>query len=342
MGVVRRRSGATWIDAVTQERIGGAWVNATTTTRSGGSWTTPPPPPPPGSRPFFQTAHWLWNPIPTSPVLHATSATWSSALAIGAHVCNLSQFGSTLIPPTAITPTTPRYDVTFTQPWGSDPFGSFLMPIPEGTPIPPGSDGHVCCLDPTTGQSFSLWQAVRVGPLAWRASWGGRGPINGDGIDTVGGSTAGNLARYAGVVGIAELQAAVAANTGLNHALFFSSNMSGSGFVYPCKKSDGNSSTNPPEGTRVQLDPAVNVNTLPGITAGEKVIAKTLQTHGAYLADSGGARMAFIFEYRTNGLSLYSALGLPNDYFNLTHIPWSGLRVLRHWNGLATLSGING
>ena len=124
--------------------------------------------------------------------------------------------------------------------------------------------------------------------------------LNGSAVDQSGSSTGTNISRYAGLVTAAEFRRAIAANSGLNHALFVSSDIAGSRFVPPATKSDGvnhaHVAESIPEGMRIQLDPAIDINAIPGITPAEKVIAKTLQTYGAYVGDQGGARMAFSFE----------------------------------------------
>ncbi|BBX70986.1 carbohydrate-binding domain-containing protein [Mycolicibacterium psychrotolerans] len=322
------------------------------TVMASGSTVQPPPPtttpPSSGTPSFFQQADWLWTKIPSNPVLATNSATWVSYLsaADANQGANLYEYGVTLIPASAITSGTPRYDVKFTKPWGSDPFGSYTVPIPLGTKLPAGTDSHLAVLDPISGKAFGLWQAkFDSATNTWSASWGGITELNGNGIDQKGtGSTATELARYAGVVTAAEFSAAIAANTGLNHALFFATDIAGPGYVYPAGNSDGQNwagvAVPMPEGYRVQLDPSINVDAIPGITPGEKVIAKTLQTYGAYAGDIGGARMSFSFEAvpgatSSNPGSVWVNAGLTWDYYDMNHIPWSKLAVLKNWNGTA-------
>ncbi len=177
---------------------------------------------------YFPGADWLWKPIGTNPALAADSATWVRYLseADSEHVAELYREGTTLVPSTAVIGSTPRYDITFTQPWGSDPFGDHRVPIPRRTHVPQyeGGDGHLAIQDPDTGQVFGLWQA-NYDAVAnnWTAAWGGMTPIDGDGVDTSGSATATNLSRYAGVVTAAEMTAAISRRqraeprTGLRH-----------------------------------------------------------------------------------------------------------------------------
>ncbi len=254
------------------------------------------------------------------------------------HVADLYAYGVTLVSGSSITTSTPRYRVTFTEKWGANPFGSYSVPIPKGTPIPPGSDGQIAILDPKTGQVFGIWQAKYNSKTnTWSGSWGGMTPINGNGIDTSGSATATGISRYAGVITTAEFSAAIAANTGLNHALVVSSNIAGPGFVGPAIKSDGTNlagvAVPMPEGYRIQLDPSIDVDAIPGITPAEKVIAKTLQTYGAYVVDQGNSALAFIFQTvpgatSSNPGAAYTSAGLAWDYADMPDIPWSALRVL--------------
>lgn len=302
-------------------------------------------PAPPGNaeeqtRPYFQDADWLWDPIDVDAATAANSATWVNYFTAAGkqHVANLYQFGVTLINTSAITASTPRYDVKFTKAWGSDPFGTSTVAIPKGTKIPAGSDGQIAVLDPIAGKAFGIWQAkYNATSDTWSGSWGGSTDLNGNGVDSLGSTTATGISRYAGVVTAAEFSAAVASNTAINHALVFSTDIAASTFVGPAIKSDGTNialvATPIPEGYRIQLDPTINIDAIAGMSAGEKVIAKTLQTYGAYVVDQGGARMAFAFEVvpgstATNPGSVYTSAGLSWDYYDMDDIPWASLRVL--------------
>ncbi len=82
------------------------------------------------------------------------------------------------------------------------------------------------------------------------------------------------------------------------------------------------------EGARIQLDPSINVDAIPGITAGEKIVAHALQTYGAYCKDTGGSRLAFGFEDPLGKSNPYPSLGFAWDYYGMPHVPWNHLRVV--------------
>lgn len=309
----------------------------------------------PSTRPYLSAASWLWDPIPASPVLDANSATWAGQLATGDHTASLYDYSATVILPGQVASSTPRYTVPMSRvpEWGPHPFGTDTVPIPNGTTAPPmvttygdPGDGHLVVADPINGKVYGLWQAVKSGSN-WSASYGGVTSLQGDGRDTAGSSTGAGLCRLAGVIRLEEMVAAAAANTGLGHTIVVSSDLAGPASRFPAVKSDGENwrgvATPIPEGTRFQLNPSVNVDAISGITAAEKVIAKTLQTHGGIIGDQGGAAMGFIFEKAPDANTgwagfpgaTYEQLGLGWDYFNMEHIPWSSLRVLKNWNGAA-------
>ena len=294
------------------------------------------------ARPYFTAADWLWQPIPADPALDPRSADMVTNLRQGAHVANMREFGVTLRGPAEVTRDTPRYRVRFSRvdDWGADPFGADTMPVPDGTPVPPGSDAHVAVADPARGTVYSLWQA-RSADGRWSASWGAKVPLRGDGRETYGAASTGSrLSRLAGVVRASEIAAGH-----IPHALFFSTDVAApeSDHRYPSCRSDGQNMAGVavpvPEGARIQLDPAVDLTAIRGITPLELTVGRALQTYGAYCGDNGNARMGFLFEYEDGDSPgdspgpTYRAAGATWDYFDLYMLPWDRLRVLRTWNG---------
>jgi hypothetical protein len=284
-------------------------------------------------RPYYKQADWLWDPIPADPVLDPDSAAVGAALGTGVQVANLKAFATTLRT-VGKNSDIPRYDVEFkyTGEWGPDPFGDARPPIPINTPLPTGSDKHLAIMDKATGMTFNMWMAKPT-PTGWKAGWGAMAPIDGDGRETMGGSSTGSgLARFGAVVRAKEIT-----DGEIPHALFFSTDMAAETVLrYPAVKTDGsNDSGSPvtiPEGARVQLDPAIDLAAIPGITPFELTVGRALQRYGAYCGDNGGARMAFIFEYVPK-LKPYKQAGADGDYYNMPHLPWDELRVLRQSDG---------
>lgn len=286
--------------------------------------------------PEFNSASWLWNAVSSGAVLNTNSAAWATAISGGQHIFDINAYSVSVVEASQVTAGTPRYTIQITNSpaWGPSPFGTYQVPIPLGTPVPPGSDGHLVVIDPVTNMVFGLWQAkYNATSNTWSASWGGMTSLTGNGIDSSGSATATGFSRLAGIVTADEFSAAAANNTGLNHALFFSSSFAANSYVYPAVKSDAMAATPLiPQGTRFILDPSINVDAIPGITAGEKVIAKTLQTYGGYIGDAGGAPLALIGQLDP-GNAAYTGAGIAWDYYNMNHIPWTSLEFLATWNG---------
>lgn len=340
------------------------------------------------SRDYFQEASWMWDKIPANPVLDADSATISHYLTgadvgDGASGVSWGYYGNAIVHPWQITPSTPRYQVqllinTLHPDWGFDDtiLDPYMVPIPMGTQVPPGSDRHLCIMDPTQGKVFSFWQMNYNSTTdTWAATYGSVADFYGDGRDFVGSSTATNLSRAAGTIRLSELTAGE-----IPHAIFVASNMCRPGagwvspsnpggpppFVYPAQKSDGRNLASVPvqytvvEGTRLQLNPALDLAAIPGITPAELTIGTAWQRYGAYVGDQGGSPSPptvgagqvelwqgqdwtpYNEEVNTNP-SFYPpipppllAVGIQWDYFDLTNIPWRGnVRVLKKWDGSA-------
>jgi hypothetical protein len=221
----------------------------------------------------------------------------------------------------------PLNTVSCSEPWGT--CGLSLQPIAIPALASPagGSDGSMVVINGDTGYDF--WRASRTSASSWSAAWGTRFSLSGSG--TGDGATGAGVPLLAGLPRLSEMEAGA-----IHHALgFITENTCAGTYRYPASKTDGSSGQSNciPEGARIQLDPSINVDAIPGINAGERIVAKALQTYGAYCKDTGGAHLAFGFQDPVDQPNPYPALGFAWDYYDMPHIPWNRLRVLAQWNG---------
>ncbi|WP_395729530.1 hypothetical protein [Nakamurella sp.] len=282
------------------------------------------------SRPFADTSP-LNVPVVGAPMIDPNSpAMVARAARAGLGYANLVEFG---IPVYEATPSTPRQSVRCTiTDWGPCPFGGGPRPIPVDAKPSAGSDGAMVVVDRTTGTIDEYWQAAPAS-TGWTTSWGAINSMSGSGWG--GGSTGAGASRLAGVVRVAEIQAGV-----IPHALVVQTDtVCATTFRPPALKTDGDSTRSDciPEGARLQLDPAIDVAAIPGITPGERAVARALQVYGAYLIDRAGTSLAVSFEVApdasaTGPGSVYTSAGFGWDYDGMPHIPWNRLRVLQAWD----------
>ncbi len=262
-------------------------------------------------------------PIPANPDIDPKSAGMLAPLTGGTCcIANLYAYG---IPIYHATWSDPLYNVNCTKPWGPCPFDHPVR-VPAGAAPHTGSDKAMVIIDWTNNTSYEFWLVTSIGNGQINTGWGGYTDIHGTGNGV--NSTGAEISRIAGVVRTHEI-----ANGHIPHPLVFSTTTSCDvEFRWPATKTDG-WSTDPyclPEGARIQLDPSINVDAIPGISAGEKTVAKALQTYGAYNIDNGGAPMAFSFETPT-GSDPYPGAGFGWDWYYMSKIPWGSMRVLSDW-----------
>lgn len=328
----------------TSARVNSAKVSALEILRKN---TTPPPtatvPPPTTSTPTpsgtaafgigwgrpWAPATPYNQPIPANPVLDAGSQAMVAQMSrTGRATANLYDYADPVFDADAASPT---YSVMCLKPWGTCDLATKPIRIPADARPTPGTDGRMIIVDWVRRESCDFWQARKTATGGWEASWGTCAPIDGDGRGPRGGATGAGINALAGVVRTYEMRQGK-----VDHALSLATDNSCTRvFRYPATKTDGASSRTDciPEGARIQLDPTINVDAIPGITQGEKVVAKALQTYGAYNRDNAGSPMAFAFESPIGESDPYPAVGFAWDYYNMPHIPWHRLRVLRQWDG---------
>jgi hypothetical protein len=160
------------------------------------------------------------------------------------------------------------------------------VPIPRDARPDPSLDAHLTVIDREENCEYDLYGAHRSAD-GWHAVWANSTRLDGSGVYPFGmGTKASGFAGVAGLVWPSELSAGR-----IDHALFFGYPFTKSGGpVSPATSSDGRSSLPGamPEGTRVQLDPSLDLNTL-HLRPYQRTIARALQTYGMILGDTGGA-----------------------------------------------------
>ena len=299
-----------------------------------------------GSRLFTSDSPWNM-PIGTNVQLDPHSSGIISQLTPCCHVPTLYRFGMPIYTSTA---SDPSYTVKDT---GNDSLFTSHQPlhIPDAAAPSPGSDHWLFIYDKTQNLIFEMWNTHKDGDT-WTTQTGDVYSPTGDGILQVDGSKqSGNGASYfGGVITDADIQRGY-----INHALSFAASNTSSTWRYPMNASDGSSDdvNAVPMGARLQLDPSVNCNALPGASLGEKMVCQALETYGGYVRDSGGVTLSMYFEGedlsdpdrnppstpgnpgRTGGI--FNKIGL-QDSKDLSDIPWDKLRVLKAWNSYTPAS----
>ena len=278
------------------------------------------------TRPFAATSPFN-VPVSSAPRVDGNSAAMiARASRTGLGYANLVEFG---IPIYVASPLTPRQQVTCTITiWGPCPLAATPRPIPTNAVPNTGSDGVMTIIDPAAGTVDEYWQARRVGG-GWATSWGSISSLSGSGWGST--STGAGASRLAGVVRVSEIAAGQ-----IPHAVVLQSDTAcAKTFRAPATKTDGLSTRSDciPEGSRLQLDPSINVSAIPNITPGERAVARALQVYGAYLIDRADTSLSMSFELApdassTGPGSVYQRAGFSWDYFGMPHVPWKKLRVL--------------
>lgn len=201
-----------------------------------------------------------------------------------------------------------------------------LVPIPAWARPAMGDDAHMVILDLAAGKSYELWQArPPAGASGWGASVAVSFDARGDGINHAGtGVRATGISLLLGLIGYDEIKG----GGPIRHALAWAFDKPSSlYFTPPAAASDGKvnggRATAIPAGARLQLDPALDLNTL-GLSPAGRRLAEALQRYGLICVDTSGdssvVAEALYGDRRWDGLLTEDALQA---------IPVDRLRVLR-------------
>lgn len=268
----------------------------------------------------------IWNrPIGASPVVLSNSTQMIANLSntVGTHINIDGIDGAWSVPVYYAGPGTPIKQVCDAAHYRP----CEMVPVPNGLQPSPDADAKTVIVDTTTNppRAWSFWLFTRGDGSNgdWTAGWGafGWGDISatGDGIRNYdGGEWGGRVAGWNYIAGL--IHPEEIAQGHIDHALafFIPQWTAANTYVWPARGSDGSGGTGSnviPVGSRIQLDPSVNVNTLP-LSAGGKVIARALQVYGGWIADTGTAAAVDAREFvAVNGS------GVPY----VDNSPWAGL-----------------
>jgi hypothetical protein len=154
--------------------------------------------------------------------------------------------------------------------------------MPTNATQSPDTDGHLMIVDDSTGCEYDFFAAKKATDGSWSA-YGTATFKNGMyASHSPWAVRASGVALGAGLIRASEVQAGV-----IPHALAIAlPNTDSSTYVSPATHSDGRTAGGIPMGARLQLNPSFDISTLP---ADQRVIAKALQTYGAYVVETSGA-----------------------------------------------------
>lgn len=239
-------------------------------------------------------------------------------------------------------PNTPRRDIAFDdcQKKGAPSKGLYDGPAHfKGVPIPTdaaasqGTDGELSVWSPDSDQLWEFWKAHRRPDGTWQACWGGR-------IDHVStnrgafalpyGVSASGLASAGSAIRVQEIR-----EGHIEHAI----GLAIPGPAHwrtvrpPATRSDG-SNTSPsamPIGTRLRLDPDVDIDGLALSPAG-KTVGRAAQHYGFLVVDTAGAvgvvAESGVAERLRTGTDPWLQLLEGPSYAALRGFPWDKVEVL--------------
>jgi hypothetical protein len=209
------------------------------------------------------------------------------------------------------------------------------VPMPRNAQPAPGLDGHLTVWQPSTDRLWEFFHA-RLERGVWHADWGGaiRNVSKNPGYYTARawpgatrnwGATASSLPIVGGTMLFNELR-----RGRIDHALALNLPAPRAGeFAWPAQRTDGTGPpTALPEGARIRLDPAVNVNDL-GLPKLGRMIARAAQRYGMVVRDQthhGTSLWAEVPTGPSHGLSAYLKGKTPSEV--LASFPWDRLQVL--------------
>jgi hypothetical protein len=202
------------------------------------------------------------------------------------------------------------------------------IPIPDAVWADPSDDGHMIIVDQANQLAYEFWNLRVEGPRLYRAGMMGKWKLNGQGWNAPGsdtyrernGATASRAPYIGGLVRYEEVMAGTVAHA--LHMIVPTTRINT--YKTPAIRTDGRNAGTQyiVEGARMQLDPALNLDTL-GLSPASKVIARALQVYGACIMDTGSGWAIKLQNLGPDGGAWR------NTTVDLSRIPIERFRVLK-------------
>jgi hypothetical protein len=283
---------------------------------------------------FFQKHNTWYEKIPSIPIIHPDSANVINNIKKYSHPLGIiyTKFSHTIFYARQDTPKV----VVEVRAAASKALGWNVVPIPsEARPSGFGtdgySDGHMVIISHDRKSAWDFYQAERLSAGSWKAAVVRRWNLDTDGVnspyDGLGNVKMCPTPILHGLVTYEEIKRGY-----IDHAMIVAVNNAKTNYWghFPCEAYVGGFNTNPypPQGgMRIQLDPAVNIDTL-GLSPVAKMVAKAMQEYGMISVDNAGTTDFDIYfedvSFRPDKVSWQGIL--PND---LGKIPRDKLRIVQ-------------
>ncbi|ADG77977.1 PA14 domain protein OS=Tsukamurella paurometabola (strain ATCC 8368 / DSM / CCUG 35730 / CIP 100753 / JCM 10117 / KCTC 9821 / NBRC 16120 / NCIMB 702349/ NCTC 13040) OX=521096 GN=Tpau_1348 PE=4 SV=1 [Tsukamurella paurometabola] len=238
----------------------------------------------------YFAADSFWNrPVPPNAIVDPRSAGWITTLdsttSDGVWI-NSTDWSTTVYNAPPGTPTT-NITVTNSNRTVTIPYLPSYQPTRD-------ADAHLAVIDDATGclyefQSFNASAKSAIAQATYKA-------YTGSGGHTAGPSHAGGEFSYlAGMITPQDVASGV-----IDHALRYAIPLGAPSYVYPGTRTDGSTIGGVPQGTRLQLDPNLDLNQF-GLSPFQLMVARALQQYGGYNADGASGVFALYARSTVDG-----------------------------------------
>jgi hypothetical protein len=200
------------------------------------------------------------------------------------------------------------------------------VPLPADAHPAQGTDGELILWQPSTDTLWEFWQLHKDTSGRWHTSWGGRidhASLSSGVYGSHYGASASSMSLLGSEITIDDMQSGV-----INHAIGLGVPNTALRFVAPATWTDGKTQGGIPIGSRLQLDPAIDVDSL-HLSRTATMIAKAAQKYGILVRETSGAVTFYAQDPSNLGSDPWPGyLGGLSPKQALAGFPWARLRVL--------------